>query len=85
MLRGRNILLIIVVLLLSYPLFGIGLETLGKDLSWSERDWNGDGRTTIGEFFGAMDVDVRPVEIDGKSCRDVYALKDGLTVKTLCP
>lgn len=82
---GRKIFLIILVLVLSYPLYGIGIETLGKDLSWSERDWNGDGRTTIGEFFGAMNVDVRPVEIDGQTCRDVYALKDGLTVKTLCP
>jgi hypothetical protein len=85
MTRGRKIFLVVVALILAYPLAGIGLETLGKGLSLPEMDWNGDGRTTVGEFFDTMNVGVSPTEIDGKPCRDVYALKDGRPIKSLCP
>ncbi|HWA45245.1 MAG TPA: hypothetical protein VHA10_18640 [Hypericibacter adhaerens] len=72
-------------LVVGYPIVGIGLETLGKGLSFSEMDWNGDGHTTVGEFFDTMNVGVSRVEIDGNACRHVYAFKDGRPVKTLCP
>lgn len=85
MTRGRVIRLAIAALILSYPLAGVGMDTLGSGLSLAEMDWNGDGRTTIGEFFDTMNVGVQPVEIDSKPCREVYALKDGWPIKTLCP
>ena len=85
MTRGRKIFLVVIALAVSYPLVGMSLSIVHTELSIAEMDWNGDGRTTIGEIFDTTDVGVRPVEIDGKSCREVYALKDGLPVKTLCP
>ncbi|MGH6879517.1 hypothetical protein [Hypericibacter sp.] len=83
--RGKIIGLTILGIIIGYPIFGIGMETLGKGLSLAEMDWNSDGRTTVGEFFDMMDVGVSRVEIDGKPCRDVYEMKDGQPIKTLCP
>jgi hypothetical protein len=60
-------------------------QTIGKGLSWGDMDWNGDGHTSIGEVFDAFNVDVRPLEINSKQCREVHALKDGLPVRELCP
>jgi len=56
-----------------------------KGLSWGDMDLNGDGHTTVGEFLGAIDVDVRPVQISGKPCREIFRLKDGIPAKELCP
>ena len=53
--------------------------------SWKEMDWNNDGATSISEFFAASDIGARYVNINGKNCRQFYAYKDGLPVKTDCP
>jgi hypothetical protein len=83
--RGKIIGLTILGLIIGYPVFGIGMGILGPGLSLSEMDWNGDGHTTVGEIFYTGNVGVSRVEIDGKPCREVYTLKDGVPVKTLCP
>jgi len=36
----------------------IAVETVGKGLSIPEMDWNGDGATSIAEFFSTMDMAV---------------------------
>jgi hypothetical protein len=63
----------------------IGMETVGKGLSISEMDWNGDGRTSVGEFLDTMNVGVYRTQADGRECRQVYATKDGVPLKELCP
>ena len=60
-------------------------ETLGKGLSLREMDWNGDGLTSPGEVLDAFDMDVEPVTVEGRACRRIYFLKDGMTVRELCP
>jgi hypothetical protein len=63
----------------------IGMETVGKGLSISEMDWNGDGTTSIGEFLATMDVGVYAEQVNGKQCRRVFRTKDGSPIKELCP
>jgi hypothetical protein len=79
----RALVTVLVVLLVGSPLIIIAQETFGKGLSSRDMDWNDDGRLSVGEFFHAFDVGVR--DIQGKPCREVYALKDGLPVRELCP
>ena len=60
-------------------------EPIAKGLSWGDMDLDGDGHTTVREWLGAIDVDVRPVEMSGKQCREIFQLKDGMPVKEICP
>lgn len=52
--------------------------------TWQEMDWDGDGTTTIIEFFGASDVGKRPL-IDNPKCVEYFAYKDGYPVRIVCP
>jgi len=61
------------------------VAALRQGYSWKEMDWNNDGATSISEFFAASDIGVRSVIVNGKKCRQFYAYKDGLPVKTDCP
>jgi hypothetical protein len=79
----RALVIIIGVLLVGSLLIFVAAETFGKGLSSRDMDWNDDGRMSVGEFSHAFDVGVR--DIHGKPCREVYALKDGLSVRELCP
>ena len=63
----------------------IGMETVGKGLSISEMDWNGDGTTSIGEFLSTMNVGVYVEQVDGRQCRRVFRTKDGAPIRELCP
>lgn len=63
----------------------VGMETVGKGFSIAEMDWNGDGVTSITEFFSTMDVGVYTEEVDGKQCRKVFRTKDGAPITELCP
>jgi len=61
-------------------------QTAGSGLSWTDMDWNNDGHTSIGEVADfLLDMDVRSIAADGKPCREVYLLKDGMPVRQLCP
>jgi hypothetical protein len=76
------------VLLLAAALLAaavIGMETVGKGLSISEMDWNGNGGTSVGEFFDTMNVGVYRTRVQGRECRQVYATKDCAPLKELCP
>jgi hypothetical protein len=63
----------------------VGMETIGKELSISEMDWDSDGSTSIAEFFDTMGVWVNPTDVSGMQCRRVFWEKDGRTIKILCP
>jgi hypothetical protein len=53
--------------------------------TWQEMDWNGDGRTTVSEFFETADVIERPVERDGKSCVELVWSRKGTVLRVECP
>jgi hypothetical protein len=53
--------------------------------SWSDMDLNNDGTTTVGELLDSIDVGRRPITRDGQACIEMFAYKDGMAVKTLCP
>ena len=77
--------IVLISALVGMPALLVADQTVGKGLSWGDMDWNGDGHTSLGEVADAFDVDVRPIAVDGKQCREVYRLKDGLPVRELCP
>ena len=47
----------------------------------ADMDWNGDGSTSLGEFFASADIGSRP----RGECREFFSLKDGLPVREDCP
>lgn len=53
--------------------------------AWRDMDWNGDGRTSIGEFFQTADIIERPVEQDGKSCVELVWTRKGTVLRVECP
>jgi hypothetical protein len=61
------------------------VPALTAGYGWSERDWNGDGHTSFGEFFEATDIRTRPVTRDARTCVEYFRLKDGLSVRIDCP
>jgi hypothetical protein len=53
--------------------------------SWRDMDWNGDGRTTVGEFFQTADVIERPVEQRGLQCVELVWSRNGTVLRVECP
>jgi hypothetical protein len=81
--RKRGIIILAVIGAILFAV--VADETVGKGFSWHDMDWSGDGHTSLNEVFHTFDVDFRRVQVDGKLCRSVYLLKDGMPVKLLCP
>ncbi|MFN2565507.1 MAG: hypothetical protein ABR499_10940 [Gemmatimonadaceae bacterium] len=52
---------------------------------WRERDWNNDGRTSLGEFLESSDVWRRSARRGGELCVEYFSTKDGLPVRIDCP
>ncbi len=50
-----------------------------------DMDWNGDGRTSVGEFFKTADVIERPVERDGRACVELVWSRKGTVLRVECP
>jgi hypothetical protein len=53
--------------------------------SWTDMDLDSDGITTISELLDSIDVGRRPITMDGHACVEMFAYKDGMPVKTVCP
>ena len=80
--RGwRTLLLGLLLLLGGYPVFAAA----SAGHSWRQSDWNGDGRTTLGEWFYGMDVITLNVVIDGRACTEYLDAKSGNLVRVHCP
>jgi hypothetical protein len=77
--------IVLISALVGMPILLVVDQTVGKGVSWADMDWNNDGHTSLGEVADAFNVDVRSIAVDGKHCREVYQLKDGLPVRELCP
>lgn len=63
----------------------VGLSSLQHGYSWKEMDWNEDDTTTIVEFLEASDVGKRDIIVDGKTCAEFFAYKDGMDIRIDCP
>lgn len=83
----RKTVMIIAGALLALPVLFVGggaVAAASQGYGWEQMDWNGDGRTSAGEFLAAADVGKRELCKDGKNCVEFYALKDGRTLRTDC-
>jgi len=68
------------------PSLPVVAQTAGNGMSWADMDWDNDGHTSIGEVADfLLDMDVRAIAVDGRTCREVYWMKDGMPVRELCP
>jgi hypothetical protein len=52
---------------------------------WADMDWNGDGRTTVREYFQTADVLERPLARDGQACTELFWARDGRSIRVECP
>lgn len=61
------------------------LGAVTSRFSWAERDWNDDGRTTLSEYFHAVELGARAAACpDGSLGTEYFRLKDGLPDKVDC-
>jgi len=84
----RRLRLAVTAALLSLPVAYASLIAAGawrSGLTWREMDLDHDGSTTLTEVWFVSDFGVRPVTIAGRQCSEIFLLKDGLPVKTICP
>jgi hypothetical protein len=82
--RSRRLLLVCVGLAAAWRGL-LAVRAVRSGLTWGEMDWDGSGRTSLGEFLNAGDVDTRPIDVGGRACTEIYRLKDGSAAKVVCP
>jgi|SRR4051794_777522 hypothetical protein len=63
---------------------GLTSQLIGNRYTWTEMDWNGDGRTSAGEILASVDIRVRSTPAEGTTCREFFSLKDGLVLRRTC-
>jgi hypothetical protein len=63
----------------------LSVAVLRTRFSWRDMDWNGDGRTTVSEFFQTADVIERPVKRDGLACVELVWSRKGTVLRVECP
>jgi len=73
--------LVLAVIYYSY----LAVNVARSPYRWREMDWNGDGRTTLGEFFATTDVIRRGVTRDGRECTEFVSARTGRAYRTECP
>ncbi|HEX5817560.1 MAG TPA: hypothetical protein VFY20_01680 [Gemmatimonadales bacterium] len=73
--------LVLAVIYYSY----LAVNVSRSPYSWREMDWNGDGRTTLGEFFATTDVIRRPVTEGGRACDELVSARTGRRYRMECP
>lgn len=75
-------------LILALPVLWMAIVVAGalsRGYGWDQMDWNGDGRTTIGEFLQTEDVMTKEVVVEGRRCLRYLAMKDTMPLRTDCP
>jgi len=63
----------------------LAIAVLRTRFSLRDMDWNGDGRTSVSEFFETADVIERPVERDGRPCVELVWSRKGTVLRVECP
>jgi hypothetical protein len=74
----------VVVIMLVYIIMR-SVAIFKKGYSLAVMDWNEDGRTSISEVLASSDIGCRIVERSGYRCTEYFSLKDGMTIKVVCP
>jgi hypothetical protein len=62
----------------------ISVIIIRKGYDFQEMDWNGDGNTSLREFFKSIDVGKRYVVLDNYTCVEYYTYKDLRPIKRIC-
>lgn len=57
---------------------------LTNDLTWKEMDLNRDSFVSYSEATFLIDVGAREIKVDGETCTDYFAYKDGASLKVVC-
>jgi hypothetical protein len=83
--RSITIILLVTAVLIALYAASRAIASLQQGYSWSEMDWNEQGRTSIQDFSRAADIGRRTINKNGSNCVDYYSYKDGLSVKVTCP
>ena len=71
----------LLLMIAAYPV----VAALGAGYGWQRSDWNGDGRTTLREWFWGRDVGSRVIVVDGRNCTEYFDLKAAHVVRIDCP
>lgn len=75
----------IIALALIFYCAAILLLIVFLPFEYRDIDLNGNSILGLSEIEYVISYDVREVDVDGKPCKDYYALKDGLSIKQVCP
>ena len=62
----------------------LGVSAARTGYTWTERDWNGDGSTSIAEYLHSTNVGTRPVTSRGRLCREFFEIESGRPVRVTC-
>ena len=63
----------------------LGLQVSRMRYTWREMDWNGDGKTSIREYFETAEVLERPLTDAGRQCTELYHARSGKRMRLECP
>jgi hypothetical protein len=62
----------------------LALQVARTPYGWKDMDWNGDGRTTLGEYFQTADVLERAAADSAPGCIEMYSARTGRVLRTAC-
>jgi hypothetical protein len=83
--RGIIYVLAFPAALLAALVFMYAVAAWHMGYAWHEMDWDGSGRTSIGEFLHSRDVGNRIVQQDGRICAEFYEMSNGRRIRLTCP
>lgn len=63
----------------------IAVQVSRMPYTWREMDWNGDGKTSIREFFATADVLERAAKDSAAGCIELYHARTGKRLRVECP
>lgn len=74
---------VLALILLVFLCSGITFSIISEH-SYSEMDWNGDGKRSLAEIFESLDIGKKQEIRNGVPCITYYQLKDASEVKIFC-
>jgi hypothetical protein len=62
----------------------LAVKVAGMPFTRAQMDWDGDGRTSWGEYFATADVIQRPDTSTGRPCTALVNARTGSTIRVDC-
>ena len=56
-----------------------------RGYAWKEMDWDGNGRTSIREYFATTSVGTRLTTLDGRTCVSYFWIATQRPIRVSCP